>query len=275
MAEKIKSTITTSETADANPDPITGAPGAHPVGTGVGATGGGAAGAAIGAMVGGPIGAAVGLVAGAIAGGLAGKGAAEAVNPTAEEAYWRENYAQEPYVDKTKTYDEYQGAYRTGYEGYSKYGAKNKNFEEVESNLQKDYDQARGKSSLAWEQARHAARAAWERLSGNLERLIGYKVVDQNEQEFGTVENLWADHTGQPAYLGIRTARAGSKHHVRLPMLRTRIMIGVRLSCHFRRNVLRARPALNQATNLQTQWKRKSPAIMVCRRPLPPVPGPQ
>ena len=32
---------------DANRDPITGAPGAHPVGTGVGATGGGAAGAAI------------------------------------------------------------------------------------------------------------------------------------------------------------------------------------------------------------------------------------
>jgi hypothetical protein len=79
--------VTETPARDANRDPITGAPGAHPVGTGVGATGGGAAGAAIGAAVGGPVGAAVGLAAGAIAGGLAGKGAAEAVNPTAEDGY--------------------------------------------------------------------------------------------------------------------------------------------------------------------------------------------
>jgi uncharacterized protein (TIGR02271 family) len=205
---------TRTDTPDANPDPITGAPGAHPVGTGVGATGGGAAGAAIGAMVGGPIGAAVGLVAGAVAGGLAGKGAAEAVNPTAEEAYWRENYAREPYVDKTKSYDEYHGAYRTGYEGYSKYGSQVKSFEEVEPSLEQEYSQYQGQSSLPWDKARSAARAAWERVSGSLERLIGYKVVDQNEKEIGTVENLWADHTGDPAYLGIRTARTGAKHYV-------------------------------------------------------------
>src|SRR5688572_10061879 len=107
---------------DANRDPITGTPGAHPVGTGVGAAGAGAAGAAIGAAVGGPAGAAVGLAAGAIAGGLAGKGAAEAINPTAEEAYWRKNYLNEPYVERTLVYDEYAPAYRTGYEGYSRYG---------------------------------------------------------------------------------------------------------------------------------------------------------
>ena len=39
---------------DSNLDPITGEPGAHPVGTGVGATGGALTGAAIGA-VGGPV----------------------------------------------------------------------------------------------------------------------------------------------------------------------------------------------------------------------------
>jgi uncharacterized protein (TIGR02271 family) len=66
---------------DANRDPITCEPGAHPVGTGVGSAAGGAAGAAIGAMAG-PVGAGVGAVAGAVAGGLAGKGAAEGANPT-------------------------------------------------------------------------------------------------------------------------------------------------------------------------------------------------
>src|SRR5438045_3041599 len=76
---------------DANRDPITGAPGAHPVGTGVGATGGALAGAAAGAVAG-PIGAAVGLVAGAVVGGLAGKGVAEKIDPTVEDAYWKDNY---------------------------------------------------------------------------------------------------------------------------------------------------------------------------------------
>lgn len=43
-----------------NLDPITGEPGAHLVGSGVGAVSGGVAGAALGAAIGGPIGAAGG-----------------------------------------------------------------------------------------------------------------------------------------------------------------------------------------------------------------------
>lgn len=71
-----------SEHNPRNQDPITGAPGAHPVGTGVGAAGGAVTGAAIGTMVGGPIGTIAGAVVGAIAGGLAGKEVAEGTNPT-------------------------------------------------------------------------------------------------------------------------------------------------------------------------------------------------
>src|SRR5918996_2317020 len=89
-----------------NQDPITGAPGSHPVGTAIGATGGGAAGAAIGSVAG-PVGTVVGTAIGAVAGGLAGKGAAEAVNPTVEDEYWRTNYASQPYAG-TGTYDEYR-----------------------------------------------------------------------------------------------------------------------------------------------------------------------
>lgn len=68
-------------TEEANPDPLSGAAGSHPVGTSIGAAGGAAAGASIGAVAG-PVGAAVGTLVGAVAGGLAGKGAAEAINPT-------------------------------------------------------------------------------------------------------------------------------------------------------------------------------------------------
>jgi uncharacterized protein (TIGR02271 family) len=66
---------------DANRDPITGEPGAHPVGTAAGATAGGAAGAAAGS-IGGPIGMGVGAATGAVVGGLAGSAAGEQFNPT-------------------------------------------------------------------------------------------------------------------------------------------------------------------------------------------------
>jgi len=72
-------------------DPISGAPGAHPVGTGLGAAAGGAAtGAAVGAVAG-PVGALIGVTVGAVVGGLAGKGIAETIDPSAEAAYWREH----------------------------------------------------------------------------------------------------------------------------------------------------------------------------------------
>lgn len=71
-------------TTDDNRDPLTAAPGAHPVGTGLGASGAGMTGAAIGGVVAGPIGAIVGAAVGALAGGLAGHEIAERVNPTAD-----------------------------------------------------------------------------------------------------------------------------------------------------------------------------------------------
>ena len=146
---------------DTNRDPITGTPGAHPVGTGVGAASGAAAGAAIGSVAG-PVGAAVGLVTGAVAGGLAGKGVAEKMDPTVEDTYWKENYSKQKYVESNATYASYQPAYRTGYEGRGRYPGKR--YEEVEANLQRDYEKARGTAGLSWDKARNATRDAWNRL---------------------------------------------------------------------------------------------------------------
>lgn len=154
----------TPKTADANRDPLTGAPGAHPVGTGIGAAGAGAAGAAIGAAVGGPIGAAVGLAAGAVAGGLAGKGAAEAVNPTVEDAYWRDNYSSQPWTERNYSYDDYQPAFRTGYESYSRYRGTGKRYEDIEPEMRRDWERVKGKSRLEWDRAKLASRAAWDRV---------------------------------------------------------------------------------------------------------------
>ncbi len=105
-----------AEDKDLNRDPITDEPGAHPVGTGVGATGGAVAGAAAG-TIGGPVGSMVGGVIGAVVGGLAGKAAAEAINPTAEEAHWRDNYTREPYYEQGRSFDDYGPAYMHGVHG--------------------------------------------------------------------------------------------------------------------------------------------------------------
>lgn len=152
------------EEQDLNKDPLSGAHGAHPVGVGAGATAGGLAGGAIGA-VGGPIGAAVGIAAGAIAGGYAGKGVAEYVDPTVEETYWKENYASRPYVESGESYDLYQPAYRTGYEGRALY--QDRTFDESEADLRRNYETYTASKGLEWDRAKNASRDAWDRVESN------------------------------------------------------------------------------------------------------------
>jgi phage tail tape-measure protein len=75
----------TTRQAGTNRDPITGAPGAHPVGVSLGAAAGGiAAGAAAGTVAAGQVGTVMGAAVGAIAGGLGGKAVAEHFDPTVE-----------------------------------------------------------------------------------------------------------------------------------------------------------------------------------------------
>lgn len=155
---------------DANLDPITHEPGAHPVGTGLGAAAGGmAAGAAVGTVAG-PIGTTLGAIVGAVAGGLAGKGVAEMIDPTAEDEFWRSNYSAREYVEQGSTYDDYGPAYRYGVERYR--SAPGRSFDDVEPELSHDWGTARGTSRLGWDRARHATRDAWSRLSDTTERAI-------------------------------------------------------------------------------------------------------
>jgi len=123
-----------NQNQDANRDPITGEPGAHPVGTGTGAVAGGAVAGAITGTLAGPIGTGIGAAAGAVVGGLAGKAVGEQFNPTE---------------------------------------------------------------------------------AGELERFMDYTVVDQNDDKIGTIDAVWEDHAGQPAYLAVRTGWLGfGKAHV-------------------------------------------------------------
>jgi hypothetical protein len=154
----------------ANRDPITGAPGSHPVGTGLGAAAGGMAAGAAAGTVAGPVGTVVGAAVGAVVGGLAGKGIAEKIDPTIEEAYWRENYMSRPYVNKSYSYDDYGPAYMYGVDNYSRY--QGRKFEDVEAELGRDWQRAKGKSRLAWEDAKHATKDAFHRASDAVERAV-------------------------------------------------------------------------------------------------------
>ncbi len=149
---------------DANADPITGAHGAHPVATTLGAVGIGAAAGAGGGAIGGPVGAVVGAVAGAVVGGLAGKAVGEAIDPTVENTYWVERYPATPYADPKVSFEEYAPAYRYGWESYGSRGGKDRSFESVENDLQRGWDKAKGTSRLGWDKARSASKDAWNRV---------------------------------------------------------------------------------------------------------------
>jgi len=160
--------LTDNEAAarDANRDPLSGEPGAHPVGVGVGAAAGGlAAGAAVG-VVAGPLGMAVGAALGAIAGGLVGKSAGELIDPTAEGAYWERSWRARPYVHPERPYDDYAPAYAYGIEQFqrARVDAGARAFEDMAADLGAGWNAARGASRLEWEEASHATRDAWERL---------------------------------------------------------------------------------------------------------------
>lgn len=147
---------------DANRDPITGTPGAHPGGVAAGSLAGGAVAGAVAGTVAGPVGTAVGAAVGAVVGGLAGKGIAERIDPTVEDAYWRENHTKEAYYDSQRTYDDYGPAYRAGYEGRERYA--DRSFDEAEPSLRSDYEANKGRSQLAWDDAKQATRSAWDRV---------------------------------------------------------------------------------------------------------------
>ena len=144
-----------------HPDPTVKTHSSHAVGTGIGAVAGGAiAGAAVGTVAG-PVGTAAGAAVGAVVGGLAGHSVAKAVNPSAEDAYWRENHRRQSFAGN-RSYDDYGAAYRNGYEGYAQYGVKGGTFEEREVDLRRTYEANQPK--LAWNDARPASYAAWQRL---------------------------------------------------------------------------------------------------------------
>jgi uncharacterized protein YjbJ (UPF0337 family) len=182
-------------TPDSNPDPITKEPGAHPFGVAGGGAGGAAAGAAIGAAVGGPIGAAVGGVIGTVAGAAAGKGAAEAVNPTVEDTYWKGEYAKRSYVRKGSPYDDYEPAYRYGWESASRPEYARRSFNDIEPELERNWTTYRGPRHTEWRDARLATQDAFDRVR-NRARGAGDYAGDKAGSVWDQAKGNWNQFRG-------------------------------------------------------------------------------
>jgi hypothetical protein len=126
----------------------------------------------------------MGQQSGGHAGGTSRGGKADAVdvNPTDEEAYWRDNYQHEPYFQEGRTFDDYGPAYRLGLAARADYSG---NFDQTESRLATHWDVRKESSSLSWNQAKLAARAAWERVDEQLEA----RHQAERRQEYRHVES--------------------------------------------------------------------------------------
>jgi hypothetical protein len=159
---KTKSDGTTASNVElSNEDPITGEPGSHPMGTGLGAALGGALAGAVTGTLAGPIGTVVGTVAGGVAGAYAGRAIAENVDPTVETAYWRDAYEDRPYYSDDYSFDDYEPAYRSGWETYEP----DLNWRERESDAKSRWEAEGGATTMTWDQAKLAAEDAYGRIN--------------------------------------------------------------------------------------------------------------
>ncbi|MFZ5656219.1 MAG: hypothetical protein ACOY37_04035 [Pseudomonadota bacterium] len=201
---------TNDQGRDMNRDPISGAPGSHPVGTGVGGVGGAAVGAAIGSAFG-PIGTLVGGAIGTVAGAAAGHSVAERVDPTGETDHWRNEVTTRPYYDSSKDYDrDYAPAYRYGTEARNEH--RGEAWERVEDRLKAGWERAKGESRLAWAEARDATRDAWNRADRTHR---AYDATDRHyQQRFNQADYYKADYSFddyRPAYRYGTYARSQSR----------------------------------------------------------------
>lgn len=79
-----------------------------------------------------------------------------------ERAHWKQQFSNEPYYESGRDFSDYDEAYRIGTEGRELHSGKR--FEQIEPDLQREWEQGKDATSIGWDKARQAVRAAWDRL---------------------------------------------------------------------------------------------------------------
>jgi hypothetical protein len=97
------------------------------------------------------------------AGGKSNQSGSSKVDAEKEAVYWREQHAKQPYA-KNSSYEQFEHAYRTGYDTFFRYPGKT--FDEVEDSVAAEYEKAKPASALPWDTVHPAASAVFNRLGG-------------------------------------------------------------------------------------------------------------
>jgi hypothetical protein len=151
------------------------------VGEAAGGISGVLAGAAIGSVAG-PIGTVIGGIAGAVGGWWGGRAISEAVERLTEddETYYRRHYESSPAQAATRTYDDVRPAYHLGHIAGMNPDYQGRQFEEIESELQRGWsDDVRGRYG-EWDAVRGFVEAGFNRRSGAPGRVSAGGEVDRS-----------------------------------------------------------------------------------------------
>jgi hypothetical protein len=79
--------------------------------------------------------------------------------PTFNADHWRQSYSASPYSKSGHSYEDYEPAYRYGVTSADRY--RGRRWEDVETDLERGWDNAKGASRLTWEYAKNATKDAW------------------------------------------------------------------------------------------------------------------
>jgi hypothetical protein len=79
-----------------------------------------------------------------------------------EETFWRSQYRSRPYVTYGGKEHDYLPAYRYGIDASLQFP--DRPFSEIEETLSRNWNRARGTSSLKWDKAKLAAEDSWTRM---------------------------------------------------------------------------------------------------------------
>lgn len=79
-----------------------------------------------------------------------------------EESFWRTQYRSRPYVTYGAKVDDYLPAYRYGIDASIQFPGRA--FSDIVETLERNWNRARGKSSLKWAKAKLATEDSWTRM---------------------------------------------------------------------------------------------------------------
>jgi hypothetical protein len=81
-----------------------------------------------------------------------------------EERWWREHYAERPYVERGRDFVYYRPAYQYGFESARRH--RDRRWNDMEADLRSGWDQYEHRGNSTWNDIKESVRDAWERVAG-------------------------------------------------------------------------------------------------------------